>query len=140
MRNSLFLDAVKTDLADPGDVLVTRKKSGTKTVKEKHIDNIWTLVGVINRCECVPLTVLKNGKRGKVEFVRSQAKQREVREKSDIVSDTLVHEKEDEGCVSEDALVLDVVNGIGPMRDMEATTVARILVDEFFCRYGMPDP
>ncbi len=25
------------------------------------------------------------------------------------------------------------------MRDMEATTVERIMVDEFFCRYGMPD-
>ncbi len=63
LRNSLFLDAVKRNLAGPGhgDVLVTRKKSGIKTVKEKHIDDIWTLAGAINRCECV---LLKNGKRG----------------------------------------------------------------------------
>ena len=26
-----------------------------------------------------------------------------------------------------------------PMRDMEATTVARLLVNEFFCRFGLPD-
>ncbi len=26
-----------------------------------------------------------------------------------------------------------------PMRDMEASTVARLLVDEFFCRYGVPE-
>ena len=26
-----------------------------------------------------------------------------------------------------------------PMRDMEATTVARLLVNEFFCQFGLPD-
>ena len=54
---------------------------GTATIKEKHMDDIWTLVGAITRCDCIPRTLLKNGKRGKEELVKSQVKLRERRNK-----------------------------------------------------------
>lgn len=41
LRRALFADAVK-DLADPGDVLVKRKKTNTGlSVKDEHVDDIW---------------------------------------------------------------------------------------------------
>ena len=52
LRKSLFLDAVSRNLADPGDVLVSREKVGVgKTVKEKHIEDIWMLPSAIRRCD-----------------------------------------------------------------------------------------
>ena len=44
--------AVGKDLAKDGDKLVMRRKiGGGKTVKEKHMENIWALVGAITRCK-----------------------------------------------------------------------------------------
>ena len=64
-------------LADNGDLLVMRKKvAGRKTVKEKHAEDIWTLVGAIQRCKCIP-RMLRNGKRAKDEWRKNQAKVRE---------------------------------------------------------------
>ena len=61
-----------------GDVLVVRKKSSVwKSVKDKHVEDIWMLVGVIQRHEAVPCVLLKNGRRWKEEFILTQAKQRE---------------------------------------------------------------
>ena len=73
LRQSLFEDAVRKDLADIGDDLVQRKKMG-RMVKEKHINDSWLLVGAIKRCECVPRILLKNGKRAKNDVLKSQAK------------------------------------------------------------------
>ena len=78
LRLSLFEDAVRKDLADIGDDLVQRKKmGGGRTVKEKHIDDSWLLVGAIKRCECVPRILLKNRKRARNDLLKSQAKLRE---------------------------------------------------------------
>ena len=80
LRLSLFEDAVRKDLADIGDDLVQRKKTGGgRTVKEKHIDDSWLLVGAITRCECVPRILLKNGTRARDDLLKSQAKLREKR-------------------------------------------------------------
>ena len=44
----LFADALKFNLAVNGDVLVARKKSSVgNSVKDKHVEDIWMLVGVI---------------------------------------------------------------------------------------------
>ena len=80
LRLSLFEDAVRKDLGDIGDDLVQRKKTGGgRTVKEKHIDDGWLLLGAITRCECVPCILLKNGKRARDDLLKSQAKVRERR-------------------------------------------------------------
>ena len=79
LRSALFLEAIDKGVADNGDLLVMQKKvGGGKTVKEKHAEDIWTLVGAIRRCECIPHT-LRNGKRAKDEWRKSQAKVREGR-------------------------------------------------------------
>ena len=63
LRSALFLEAIEKGLADNGDLLVMRKKVGSgKTVKEKHAEDIWTLVSAIPRCEYIPRTLLRNGK------------------------------------------------------------------------------
>ena len=62
LRSTLFLEAVDLGFADCGDELVARRKvGGGKTVKDKHTEDIWELVGAIRRCENVPRILLKNG-------------------------------------------------------------------------------
>ena len=62
-RQSLFMDALKLNLADSGEVLVTRRKmSPLKTVKEKHNDAIWMMTSTIRRCESVSCILLRNVK------------------------------------------------------------------------------
>ena len=56
-----------------------KKMGGGRSVKEKHIDDSWLLVGVIKKCECVPRILLKNGKRARNDLLKSQAKLREKR-------------------------------------------------------------
>ena len=65
----LFSDALNCEVIVDGDILVSRRKSSAVSVKEKHADDIWVLVGAIQRCEAVPRVLLKNGKRRKDEFV-----------------------------------------------------------------------
>ena len=85
LRASLFTEAVKKGLADCGDRLVTRKKvGGGKTVKEKHAEDVWSLTGVLQMCEPIPRTLLRNGKRAKEEWMRSQAKMRGEASESDV--------------------------------------------------------
>ena len=75
LRQLLFVEAVSLNLANDGDVLVTRKKMNAgKSVVEKHTEDVWLLTCAIKRCENVPLILLRNSKRGKVEFVRSQTR------------------------------------------------------------------
>ena len=77
LRACLFADALKFNLAVDGDVLVARKKSSVgKSVKDKHVEDIWTLVGVTQRREAVPCVLLKNGKWRYEEFILSQAKRK----------------------------------------------------------------
>ena len=72
LRSAPFLEAIEKGLADNGDLLVMRKKvGGGKTVKEKQAEDIWTLVGAIRRCECIPRTLLRNGKRARDEWRKS---------------------------------------------------------------------
>ena len=57
---------------------MSREKVGVrKIVKEKHIEDVWTLADAIKRCDSIPCTLLKKRKQRKEEFTRSQAKQRE---------------------------------------------------------------
>ena len=78
LRQLLFSEAVRLNLVDDGDVLVTKKKMNAgKSVVEKHSEDVWSLSCAIRRDEHVPRVILKNGKRGKEEFVRSQSRQRE---------------------------------------------------------------
>lgn len=76
LRSSLFLEAQDRGLADAGDELVGRRKSAGKSIKDKHAEDIWELVGAINRCEVVPRVLLKNGKRTKGELLLSREKAR----------------------------------------------------------------
>ena len=52
-------------------------------MKKKHAEDIWTLVGAIRRCERVPHTLLRNGKRAKDEWWKSQ----EVRKEGGMLND-----------------------------------------------------
>jgi len=77
-RDCLFADALSLKLAVDGDVLVTRmKRNAGKTVKEKHVEDVWTLVGVILRREAVPRVLLKNGKQSLNYLVCSRNKERD---------------------------------------------------------------
>ena len=59
-------------------------------MKEKHIDDIWCLVGANKRCEPVPRVLLRNGKRGKDELQKSQASTKRKREVDGASNDALV--------------------------------------------------
>ena len=73
------MEAIAKGLADVGDSLVGRKKvGGGRTVKQKYVECVWTIVGPIKRCEALPRTLLKNGKRSKEAWQQSQARQREA--------------------------------------------------------------
>ena len=76
LRRLLFEDALRKNLADVGHLLVTRKKMNAgKSVAEKHAEDVWSLSCAIRRGESVPRLLLKNGKRGKEEWVKSQSRQ-----------------------------------------------------------------
>ena len=84
LRQLLFEDALRKNLADVGDVLVTRKKlNAGKSVAEKHAEDVWSLCCAIRRGESVPRILLKNGKRGKEEWVKSQSGQRQKKSGTD---------------------------------------------------------
>ena len=58
---------------DEGDQPVTRRRFATgKTVKEKHIDDIWCLVCSIKNSRQVDRVLLKNGKRSLKELDQSR--------------------------------------------------------------------
>ena len=61
-RESLFNAAVENGLADKGDALVKCKKCGVgKSVKEKHVEDIWTLVSSLVKNVKLPRVLLKSG-------------------------------------------------------------------------------
>ena len=77
LRDYLFEDALKLNLASDGDCLVMRRKSYSMSVKDKHAEDIWMLVEMIQRHENLPRTILKNGKRSRGKFIRSRTKERD---------------------------------------------------------------
>jgi len=82
LRGSLFAEAVGKGLADTGDRLVMRRKvGGGKTVKEKYAEDIWALMGAIQRNVKVSRTLLRNGKRAK-DWLNSQTRMRGQERKS----------------------------------------------------------
>ena len=81
LRDTLFSEAVQRGLADTGDRMVSRRKvAGGKSIRDKHIDDVWALVCAIQRDESVPRVLLKNGKRSKSEWVSSQMNTRGSRQ------------------------------------------------------------
>ena len=58
---------------EEGDQPVSRRKCATgKTVKEKHIDDIWCLVCSIKNSRHIDRVLLKNGKRSKKELEKAR--------------------------------------------------------------------
>ena len=53
---------------------VERRKYGGKSVKEKHVEDVWELMCAIRDKREVPRTLLRNGKRSRCEWLRSQEK------------------------------------------------------------------
>ena len=51
---------------------------GGKSVREKHADDIWTLVNVIRNRQQVRRVLLRNGKRSRTTLVQSQERHREM--------------------------------------------------------------
>ena len=76
LRDDLF-NTVR-GLADSGDILVGRKKGRGvgKSVREKHVEDIWIIVNAIRNLELVPRVLLRNGKRSKsaLTYSREQIK------------------------------------------------------------------
>ncbi len=74
VRTALYSDARSIKgLIEEGDQPVSRRKCATgKTVKEKHIDDVWCLVCSIKNSRRVDRVLLKNGKRSKKELELSQ--------------------------------------------------------------------
>lgn len=141
LRLSLFEDAVRKDLADIGDELVQRKKmGGGRSVKEKHIDDSWLLVGAIKRCECVPRILLKNGKRAKNDLLKSQAKLREKRNEEcqttdvskNVRNDALDEMEDDDGKMSGGAgqgIAVRMLGGARPGADHMLGGASRLGAD-----------
>ena len=53
---------------------VERRKYGGKSVKEKHVEDVWELMCAIRDKREVPRTLLRNGKRSRREWLCSQEK------------------------------------------------------------------
>jgi len=76
LRRELFEEAVMKGLTEEGDMLVMRRKVGVgKSVKNKHVEDVWALVGTIQRCEAVPRVLLRNGKRCKKDLEQSRVRE-----------------------------------------------------------------
>ena len=72
VRNDLFTEAMEAGLASVGDALVKRRKTNCgKTVKQKHVSDLWQLVCSIKNKTPIPRTLLRNGKRSKDQFHRT---------------------------------------------------------------------
>ena len=76
VRVALFAEAVRCGLAHEGDVLVARRKVGGKSLKEKHVGDVWILADCIRRSVCIPRSLLRNGKRSAEGLAESQRRTR----------------------------------------------------------------
>ena len=73
LRIALYKDAHGRGLMDVY-APVERRKCGSKSVKQKHIEDAWELVRAIQEKWEVPRVLLRNGKRSRCEWLRSQEK------------------------------------------------------------------
>ena len=73
IRLALYNEARGGGLMDEGDQPVTRRKVATgKSVREKHIDDIWCLVCSIKDSKQINRVLLKNGKRSLKQLEQSR--------------------------------------------------------------------
>ena len=101
-RCSLFISAQALGLVDAGGVLVTlRKAAGGKSVKCKHVEDVWSLVcSIKNKCS-VPRVLLKNGKISKGDLLLSQARGIEMVKGGVVDGESEGIRETDSGVVSE---------------------------------------
>lgn len=71
LRADLFVEAQDLGLVPHGLPLVDRRDSALRPISKALSDDVWTIVQCINNKECIPRTVLKNGKRSQ-KFLQSQ--------------------------------------------------------------------
>ena len=78
---ALFQEAAVHKLTENGDFLVKRKKVGSgKSIRDKHVDDVWLLVCSIKNRMVLPRVLLRNGKRSRSGFQQSQ-KRTEMRQR-----------------------------------------------------------
>ena len=58
----LFLTVVKRNLGEWRCACNEKKIGAERTVREKHAEDVWMLMDVIQKCKQVPRKLLKNGK------------------------------------------------------------------------------
>ena len=86
IRNALFTEAMESGLVSVGDILVKRRKMNSgKTVKQKHVSDIWLLVRAIKSKASIPQTLLRNGKLSKGELSASQVRHQATLEQTNTV-------------------------------------------------------
>ena len=73
LRFALYEDAYRRGLMAVY-APVERRKYGGKSLKEKHVEDVWELMCAIRDKREVPRTLLRNGKRSRCEWLRSQEK------------------------------------------------------------------
>lgn len=81
LRDDLFNTAVVRGLADSEDILVRRRKGrgGGKSVREKHVEDIWIIVNAIRNLQLIPRVLLRNGKRSKSALTHSRERIKSTR-------------------------------------------------------------
>ena len=72
IRQALFADTIKSELAPDNRAMVTRSSTAANPLPTKLAEDIWTLLNCIKHKKTVPRTILKNGKRDRVTFKNSQ--------------------------------------------------------------------
>ena len=73
LRFALYEDAYRRGLMAVY-APVERKKYGSNSVEEKYVEDVWELMCAIRDKREVPRTLLRNGKRSRCEWLRSQEK------------------------------------------------------------------
>ena len=71
LRFALYKDAYRRGLMVVYTPVEMRKYSG-KSVKEKHVEEVWELMCAIRKKREVPRTLLRNGKRSRCKRLLSQ--------------------------------------------------------------------
>ena len=80
-RENVFNTVVVRWLVDSGGIVVGRRKSGggEKSVREKHVEDIWILVNAIKNLQPVPQALLRNSKRSKSALTHSREQIKSIR-------------------------------------------------------------
>ena len=73
MALELFDEAAKQDLVpDPSDILVERRGSAVRPLNQRLAEDLWDNISSIENKTKLPRTILKNGKRSKVDLDKSR--------------------------------------------------------------------